>query len=449
MARRLEVRYAWNGDVALAFQVFGAGPVDLVYMQGYTSHVDLNWDSPHLAKFLRGLGERARVIHTDRRGWGCSDRFSPGDVSPLEVQVDDIVAVMEAAGSERAVVFTSNDTVPTGVLFAATYPERTAGLVLVDPMLAFYDTDEARRDWAETNARVRREWGTPAYYGEFWHDVREQEDWYAPWCRASVSPGALAAESDAFGAVDVRDALSSIHAPTLVVGNSEERLTDPIMSESTRNARAAQAGILGSRLIEPTREGGASWHHWYARSPAILAAVGDLIASIREEQESFDRVLATVLFTDIVDSTATAAMLGDAKWRRLIDEHDRMVKALVARYRGEFVHTTGDGLLATFDGPARAVRCAQAIIEAARPLGVEIRAGLHTGEIERAEQGIAGVAVHLGARVGAKAEAGEVWVSSTVKDLTAGSGLSFEDRGEHELKGVPDRWRLYRVTSPA
>lgn len=449
MARRLEVRYAWNGDVALAFQVFGAGPVDLVYMQGYTSHVDLNWDSPHLAKFLRGLGERARVIHTDRRGWGCSDRFSPGDVSPLEVQVDDIVAVMEAAGSERAVVFTSNDTVPTGVLFAATYPERTAGLVLVDPMLAFYDTDEARRDWAETNARVRREWGTPAYYGEFWHDVREQEDWYAPWCRASVSPGALAAESDAFGAVDVRDVLSSIHAPTLVVGNSEERLADPIMSESTRNARAAQAGILGSRLIEPTREGGASWHHWYARSPAILAAVGDLIASIREEQESFDRVLATVLFTDIVDSTATAAMLGDAKWRRLIDEHDRMVKALVARYRGEFVHTTGDGLLATFDGPARAVRCAQAIIEAARPLGVEIRAGLHTGEIERAEQGIAGVAVHLGARVGAKAEAGEVWVSSTVKDLTAGSGLSFEDRGEHELKGVPDRWRLYRVTSPA
>lgn len=449
MARRLEVRYAWNGDVALAFQVFGAGPVDLVYMQGYTSHVDLNWDSPHLAKFLRGLGERARVIHTDRRGWGCSDRFSPGDVSPLEVQVDDIVAVMEAAGSERAVVFTSNDTVPTGVLFAATYPERTAGLVLVDPMLAFYDTDEARRDWAETNARVRREWGTPAYYGEFWHDVREQEDWYAPWCRASVSPGALAAESDAFGAVDVRDVLSSIHAPTLVVGNSEERLTDPIMSESTRNARAAQAGILGSRLIEPTREGGASWHHWYARSPAILAAVGDLIASIREEQESFDRVLATVLFTDIVDSTATAAMLGDAKWRRLIDEHDRMAKALVARYRGEFVHTTGDGLLATFDGPARAVRCAQAIIEAARPLGVEIRAGLHTGEIERAEQGIAGVAVHLGARVGAKAEAGEVWVSSTVKDLTAGSGLSFEDRGEHELKGVPDRWRLYRVTSPA
>jgi class 3 adenylate cyclase len=446
MARRLEVRYAWNGDVALAFQVFGAGPVDLVYLQGYISHVDLNWDSRYLARFLHGLGERARVIHTDRRGWGCSDRFSPGDVAPLEVQVDDLVAVMDAAGSERAVIFTSVDTCMTGVLFATTYPERTAGLVLVDPLLAFYDTEKARREWAETNARVRREWGTPAYYGEDWHDVREQEDWYAPWCRASVAPGALAAESDAFGAVDVRDVLASVHAPTLLVGCPDDSVTtDPIDSESPLASRVAHAAISGSRLIEPSRQGGAAWFHWYARGPAILHAVGELIASIREEQESFDRVLATVLFTDIVDSTATAAVLGDAKWRKLIDEHDRMAKALVARYRGEFVHSTGDGLLATFDGPARAVRCAQAIIEAARPLGVEVRAGLHTGEIERADHGVAGVGVHIGARVSAKAGPSEVWVSSTVKDLTAGSGLSFEDRGDHELKGVPDRWHLYRV----
>jgi class 3 adenylate cyclase/pimeloyl-ACP methyl ester carboxylesterase len=445
VARRLEVRYAWNGDVALAFQVFGAGPVDLVYLQGYVSHVDLNWESAYLARFLRGLGERSRVIHTDRRGWGCSDRFSPGDVAPLEVQVDDLVAVMDAAGSERAVIFTSNDTCPTGVLFAATYPARAAGLVLVDPLFAWYDTEEARRVWAETNARVRREWGTPAYFGEFWHDVREQEDWYPRWGRASVAPGALAAESDAFGAVDVRDVLSSIHAPTLLVGSSGEVVTDPITIESNGNARAAQTAISGSRLIEPTKDGGAAWHHWYARGPAILAAVGDLIASIREEQESFDRVLATVLFTDIVDSTATAAVLGDARWRKLIDEHDRAAKAIVARFRGEYVHSTGDGLLATFDGPARAIRCAQSIIEAGRPLGIEIRAGLHTGEIERAEHGIAGVGVHIGARVGALAGAGEVWVSSTVKDLTAGSGLAYEDRGEHELKGVPDRWRLYRV----
>jgi class 3 adenylate cyclase/pimeloyl-ACP methyl ester carboxylesterase len=442
MPRRPEVRYAWNGDVALAYQVFGAGPVDLVYLQGFVSHVDLNWESPYLARFLRGLGERARVIHTDRRGWGCSDRFSPGDVAPLEAQVDDLVAVMDAAGSDRAVIFTSVDTCPTGVLFAATFPERTAGLVLVDPILAFYDTADARREWAEINARVRREWGTPAYMGEFWHDEREQQDWYAPWCRASEAPGALAAESDAFGAVDVRDVMSSIRVPTLVVGSAE------FVGSEAKNARLAAGRVVGARLIEPAEEGGASWHHWYARGPAILAAVGELIASIREEQASFDRVLATVLFTDIVDSTATAAVLGDAQWRRLIDEHDRMAKTLVARYRGEFIHTTGDGLLATFDGPARAVRCAQAIIEAARPLGVEIRAGLHTGEVERAEHGVAGVGVHIGARVGAMAGAGEVWVSSTVKDLTAGSGLSFEDRGEHALKGVPDRWHVYQVARP-
>lgn len=440
MTKRPETRYAWNGSVALAYQVFGAGPVDLVYLQGDTSHVDLNWDSQHLARFLRGLGEKARVIHTDRRGWGCSDRFTPGDVAPLEVQVDDLVAVMDAAGSERAVIFTSNDTCPTGVLFAATFPERTAGLVLVDPILAFYDTEEARRTWVETNDRVRREWGTPAWDEERWHDEREHLEWSVPWCRASVTPGALAAESDAFGAVDVRPVLSSIPARTLVVGASED-------DGDHHSARAAQTVIPGSRLVEPTKDGGASWHHWYARGPAILAAVGDLIGSIREEQASFDPVLATVQFTDIVDSTATAAALGDAKWRKLIDDHDRAAKAIVARFRGEHVHSTGDGLLATFDGPARAIRCAQSIIEAGGPLGVEIRAGLHTGEIERAEHGIAGVGVHIGARVEALADGGEVWVSSTVKDLTAGSGLASEDAGEHTLKGVPDRWHLYRVVA--
>ena len=424
MTRRPETRYAWNGDVALAFQVFGAGPVDLVYLQGYASHVDLNWQSQYLARFLRGLGEQARVIHTDRRGWGCSDRFSPGDVAPLEVQVDDLVAVMDAAGAQRAVIFTSSDTCPTGVLFAASYPERTAGLVLVDPMLAFYDTEESRREWAETNARVRREWGTPAYYGEHWNDAREQEDWYVPWCRASVAPGALAAESDAFGAVDVHDVLASIRTPTLLVGGPDDTVTtDPIDSESPLSSRVAHAAISGSRLIEPSRAGGAAWFHWYARGPAILEAIDDLIASIREEQESFDRVLATVLFTDIVDSTATAANMGDTRWKALIAQHDTIARGIVARFRGTFVRGTGDGLLATFDGPARGVRCAQALVDAMRPLGIEVRAGLHTGEIEHGGNDLAGIAVHIGARVGSMAMPGEVWVSSTVKDLTAGSGL--------------------------
>jgi class 3 adenylate cyclase/pimeloyl-ACP methyl ester carboxylesterase len=450
MTRRPETRYAWNGDVALAYQVFGAGPVDVVYMQGYTSHVDLNWESPHLARFLRGLGERARVIHTDRRGWGCSDRFSPGDVAPLEVQVDDLVAVMDAAGSERAVIFGSIDTCPAAILFAATFPERTAGLVLIDPVVAFYDSDESRREWVEINDRVRREWGTPAYDREYWSDERAFLDWFVPWCRASVAPGALAAESDSFGSVDIRGVLSSIHVPTLVVGDQEGGDHVPTFGRlegdaAVGNAQVVADGISGARLIEPPGEGGAGWFHWYQRAPAILEAVGDLISAIREEQSSFDRVLATVLFTDIVDSTATAAAMGDARWRKLIDEHDRLARALVARYRGEYVHSTGDGMLATFDGPARAVRCAQAMVESARPLGLEIRAGLHTGEITRADHGVAGVGVHLGARVSAKAGPGEVWASSTVKDLTAGSGLTYEDRGEHELKGVPDRWHLYQV----
>jgi class 3 adenylate cyclase len=440
MTRRPETRYAWNGDVALAFQVFGAGPVDLVYLQGYASHVDLNWESPHLARFLRGLGERARVIHTDRRGWGCSDRFSPGDVAPLEVQVDDLVAVMDAAGSERAVIFTSVDTCPAAVLFAASNPERTAGLVLCSPITVFYGDEAERVGWSETNARVRREWGTPAWdhFGSTWDD-REFREWFVPWCRASVAPGALAAESDAFGSVDVRPLLRSIHAPTLVIEHGDQPSDDPVEVH-----RLVAEGIASARLISPI-VGRTGPFHWYERGPAILVAVGELIASIREEQESFDRVLATVLFTDIVDSTATAATMGDATWKALIADHDRIAKTVVARFRGTFVRGTGDGLLATFDGPARGVRCAQALIEAVKPLGVEVRAGLHTGEIEQGGNDLAGIAVHIGARVGSLAGTSEVWVSSTVKDLTAGSGLMFEDQGEHELKGVPDRWRLYRV----
>jgi class 3 adenylate cyclase len=268
-----------------------------------------------------------------------------------------------------------------------------------------------------------------------------ERDWWTRYQRASITPGSVVAEFRAYMRTDVRAILSSIQVPTLVLSS-----TSGSGEDDPANGRFVERRIAGARNVELTPPPDElNWPHWYGRAPAILRETGAFVASIREEQEAFDRVLATVLFTDIVDSTAAAAVLGDAKWRPLIDEHDRMAKALVARYRGEYVHSTGDGILATFDGPARAVRCAQAIIEAARPLGVEIRAGLHTGEVERAEHGVAGVGVHIGARVGAMAGAGEVWVSSTVKDLTAGSGLTYEDAGEHQLKGVPDRWHLYRV----
>lgn len=243
MKRLPGTRYAWNGDVALAYQVFGDGPVDLLYCQGYISHVDKNWESPYLARFLTGLGKLARVIHMDRRGWGCSDRFSPGDAPPLEVQVDDLAVVMDAAGSECAVIFTSCDTAPTGVLFAASNPARTAGLVLVDPTLAFYRDEEARREWAEINDRVRREWGTPAYGPENWSDEREFLDWFVPWSRSCVAPGALATESDAFGDVDVRGLLPSIHVPTLAVVPDDGYGTNPMDDQDW--------SLMAERILRP------------------------------------------------------------------------------------------------------------------------------------------------------------------------------------------------------
>ena len=441
-----ETRYAWNGDVALAYQAFGDGPVDLVYMQGFTSHVDLNWGSPYLARFLRGLGQQARVIHTDRRGWGCSDRFSPGDVAPLEVQVDDLIAVMDAAGSERAVILGSWETGMPAMLFAATYPERTVGLVLCDPFVTFCASEEtpwmySEVLWEEIAEDVRANWGTPKYQAGEFTDEREFLDWFVPWCRACVAPGALVAEGRAFYRADVRAILPSIHVPTLVVG-----LPVGEGDETARNAPFVAERIAGARFIDPPA-GDNAWFHWYGRAPVILEEIGKLLVTVREEQSSLDRVLATVLFTDIVDSTATAATMGDAKWRALIEEHDRIAKGIIGRFRGTYVRGTGDGLLATFDGPARGVRCAEALVQAMKPLGIEIRAGLHTGEIEYGGHDLAGVGVNIGARVGALAGTSEVWVSSTVKDLVVGSGLVFEDRGEHELKGVPDRWHLYRVAT--
>jgi class 3 adenylate cyclase len=442
-----ETRYAWNGDVALAYQVFGQGPVDLVYLQGYTSHVDLNWASPYLARFLRGLASHARVIMTDRRGWGCSDRFSPGDVAPLEVQVDDLVAVMDAAGSERAIIFGSWETALTAMLFAAGSPERSAGLVLCDPWVTVLATPEtpwmwSQRDWDEINEAVRESWGTPGYRreaGDF-PDEREYLEWFVPWTRASVAPGALAAESDRFASVDVRGVLPSIQAPTLIVSGP-----DPMIR---KNASFVAERIPGSRLIEPAMSQDSGWFHWYDRAPAILEAVGALVAEVREELETFDRVLATVLFTDIVGSTERAAELGDRAWGEILERHNTIVRAILARYRGTEIDTAGDGFFATFDGPARAVRSAQAIIEALRPLDLEVRTGVHTGEVRTIAGKVGGLGVVIGARIGALAVKGGVLVSSTVKDLTAGSGLVFEDAGEHELKGVPGRWHLYRVVQP-
>ena len=444
-----EVRYAWNGDVSLAYQVFGEGPVDLLYLQGYCSHLDLSWESPYLARFLRGLGARARVIATDRRGWGLSERFSPDAVPPLEILVDDLVTVMDAAESSRAVVFASWECGILAMLLAAAHPERVAALVLCDTFPTFVATDDTptmptRDGWRRICDLVRTSWGTTGWDEDELRDQRERE-WMARYQRSSVPPGALIAETWRTIELDARPILSSIQAPTLVIGFEDGKgTTDPAI------ARLLRERIPDARVLLVGRdpdEHDVGWLHWYGRGDAIVHGVSTLITEIRGREAAYDRVLATVLFTDIVGSTEKAAQLGDAAWKELLERHDQMVRQMLGRYRGQEVNTTGDGFLATFDGPARGVRCAQAIAEAVPPLGLEIRAGVHTGEIELVGDGVQGIAVHIGARVGALAGPSEVLVSHTVKDLVAGSGLTFEDAGEHELKGVLDRWHLYRVVA--
>ena len=446
------MRYAWNEDVSLAYQVFGEGPVDLLYVQGYCSHLDLAWESPYLARFLQGLGALSRVIATDRRGWGLSDRFSPDAVPPLETLTDDLLLVMDEAGSSRAVVFGSWECGIPAMLLAATHPDRVAGLVLCDTFPTFIATEDTPtmptlERWGQIDVVVHDRWGRH-FEDEVWGGPRSlrdprEEEWFNRYERASVPPGGLIAEGRRLIELDARPVLPSIHAPTLVVGFERgSGMCDPSIS------RLLADRIPGARLALVGDEGDTAergWWHWYGRGDAILRGIAALLADVRREAVVFDRILATVLFTDIVDSTSKAVELGDSGWKELLARHHASLRGLLGKYHGTEVDTAGDGFFATFDGPARAVRCAQEAIEAMRSLGVEIRAGLHTGEVETIETKAGGIAVHIGARVGALARPSEVLVSQTVKDLVAGSGLTFEDAGEHELKGVPDRWHLYRV----
>ena len=447
-----EVHYAWSGNVALAYQVFGRGPVDLVYLQGYCSHLDLAWESPYLARFLRGLGARARVIALDRRGWGLSDRFSPDEVPPLETLADDVLTVIDTAGSTRPMVFASWDCGPLAMLLAATHPDRVAGLILVDTFPTFAVTDDTptmptTRTWTEIDETLRERWGRDfddvAWGGPPGPRDANEREWFNRYCRASVPPGGLIAEGRRLAELDARFALPSIHARTLVVGfRSGQGVVDPgisrVLAERIPNARLALIG-------EEDDTSDVGWWHWYGRGAAILKEIDELIGIVPEHDIVLDRALATVLFTDIVDSTERAAALGDRAWKDLVEAHHRVVRHHLVAFRGTEVDTAGDGFYATFDGPARAVTCAIAIADAVGSLGVEVRAGVHTGEVELAGDHVRGIAVHTGARIAGHAAPGEVLVSGTVRDLVAGSGLAFDDRGEHELKGVPGSWRLFAL----
>ena len=438
---RPETRYAWNGDVSLAYQVVGDGPTDLLYLQGYCSNVDMSWESPHLAHFLRGLARDTRLIVTDRRGWGCSERFTPGYVPDVDVLTDDIQAVMSAVGSEQASILATYESAIVASLFAAVYPDRTKSLILVDPQVTYLPTDEmpwmpSLTRWQEQIRLVRDTWGTSSWWDS---PPGEESEWFSRYARASVTPGGLAAELSSYLETDVCAVLPSIQVQTLVLVD-----TDSFYEVLPETGHFVATKIPGARVVEHSSEGGHHFH-WYARGDAIVDEVRRFLAEIREEEASFDRVLATVLFTDIIGSTERAAALGDRRWRELVAQHHSTVRTLLARYRGVEMDTAGDGFFASFEGPARAVRCAMAITDAVRPLGIELRAGLHTGEMERLDGKVGGLAVNIGARVAAMAAPSEVLVSQTVKDLMVGSDLAFADRGPRQLKGVPGTWNVYAV----
>ncbi len=444
---RPETRYARSGDVSVAYQIVGDGPFDLVYVPGFVSHVELRWTVPSFAHSLEGLAAFSRLILFDKRGTGMSDRVAGAPT--LEARMDDLRAVMDAAGSRRAAIFGVAEGAPMSLLFAATYPDRVAALVLrsVFPRTmwaADYPWGRSEDEYRRVVEGQLRLYGTHAE-AEAW--VRGLAEWeeadvpaIAAYLRWSATPGALAALAAMNREIDVRHVLSAIRVPTLVLRGLEDTV---VPAEA---ARWTTDQIPGARLVE-VREAG---HLHFGRETDAMNTetqlfLGDLWESGRWDEVEADRVLATVLFTDIVGSSEHLAALGDRAWAELLERHHALVRRELARFRGSEVDTAGDGFFASFDGPARAIRCASAIVEAMDEVGLEVRAGLHTGECEIVDGKVAGIAVHTGARVASHAEPGEVLVSSTVKDLVAGSGIKFEDRGSYELKGVPGDWRLYAV----
>ncbi len=432
--------YAQNGDVHIAYQVLGEGPIDLVVVPGAFSHLDLGWTLPELAAFYERLASFSRLILFDKRGTGLSDPV-PGPPT-LEQRMEDLHAVLDAVGSERAALFGLSEGGPMSILFAATYPERTTAMALYGTTPAFL-AEGASQGQHEAYTRVMRNffaesWGDGGSIRLFAPSVAGDRRTRTAWGvleRASASPAMVQALFEAAGAINVTEVLPVIGVPTLVLHRSGDRVI-PV-----EGGRTIAERIPGARLVELP---GGDHVAYFGDADSILDEIEHFLTGSLQAREP-DRVLATVLFTDIVSSTEKAAELGDRRWRELLESHDADVRRQVDSHGGRVVKSLGDGYLATFDGPARAIRCGQALVEGAAPLGVELRAGVHTGECELLGDDVGGIAVHIGARVSAKAAAGEVLVSSAVRDLVVGSGIEFEDRGTHALKGVPGSWNLLSV----
>jgi class 3 adenylate cyclase/alpha-beta hydrolase superfamily lysophospholipase len=438
---RPQTRYVDVGGAEVAYQTVGQGPPDVVYVPGF-SHVDLRWDNPMWVSFLERLASFSRLILFDRRGTGASDAIPDRAMPTWEQWADDMAAVLDTAGSERAVVLAENDGGPTGLLFTAMKPERVSSLILANTTArriraGDYPIGIAPEEVDNLVEMFRAAWGTPDLlplaYPSRANDP-EFREWAAKWMRACATPKNAAAQVRyMLESLDARDALPLIQVPTLVL-HSKSNLIYPI-----EEGRYLADHIAGAKFVELA---GGDLFVLYS-APAV-EEIGEFLTGERPPVE-VNRILTTVLFTDIVGSTELAASLGDQAWRSLLDSHDRLVREQLRRFRGREINTTGDGFLSSFDGPARAIRCALAMAEATRALGIELHLGLHTGECEVRGDDLAGLAVHIAARVASLAAPGEVLVSGTVKDLVAGSRMEFVDRGEHELKGVPGSWKLFAL----
>lgn len=442
-----EPRYARSEDGYVAYQVFGSGPRDLLIIGNWASNIEIMWEHPGMARYLERLGRFARVICFDKRGAGLSDPVPLGALPTLEQWVDDARSVLDAVGSEHAAILGDAEGGPMALMFAATHPQRTRELVLVNTFARMLRDDDYPIGMPEASSEKlllqwEPAWGTGDVLRLAAPSVAndpQMQRWVARYGRLSASPATATRIYRWVLHVDVRAILPSIQAPTLVVQKAGNRHYRPAVG------RYLSDHIPGAKYVEVP---GADWYPPFIESDRILDAVEEFLTGDRP-MPTDDRVLATVLFTDIVGSTDAAARLGDERWLELKAEHDGLVRRHLERYRGREIATTGDGFLAVFDGPARAVHCAAEIAAAVRTLGIEIRAGLHSGEVELRDGDVAGIAVHIAARVMALAGPGRVLVSGTVKDLVVGSGIPFADRGTHALKGVPDKWRLFEVIDSA
>jgi class 3 adenylate cyclase len=432
-----ETHYARSGNLRIAYQVVGDGPLDLVFVPGFISNLDHYWDEPTLAHFLSRLGSFSRLILFDKRGTGLSDRL--GDLPTLEERMDDVRAVMDAVGSEQAALFGISEGGAMSVLFAATYPERTRALVLYGAYGHFPSWVLPPDKLTAFLEMIDRDWGTGASLKAFAPGKLSDESfkrWWARFERLGASPSAVIALMRINSEIDIRHILPSIRVPTLVL----HRAGDPRVSVEA--GRYLGTAIPGAKYVELP---GSDHVAWVGDVDRLTDEIEEFLTGARAALEP-DRVLATVLLTDIVDSTKKAVEIGDRRWRGLLEQHDQIVRQELARFRGREIKTLGDGFLATFDGPARAVRCASAIIAALRVLSLEVRCGVHTGEIEIQGQDIGGIAVHIAARIAAVAAGGQVLVSRTVRDLVAGSNLRLEDRGEYALKGLSENMPLFAAT---